>query len=117
MNKIIVLAVLLIIVGVGTYIGNGFIQSDVTITIKEKYVYTQVHSSDKSTWSTLTLVVVTSDGITYNVQYLPWEVFRNSQVLYGTLDVGKTYHIELWGIRIEWLGIFNNIYSFSEVSV
>jgi len=101
----------LIVVGVNYYTFTGD-----TITVKEKYNYVEVHSSDDGSYSKLEFALVDTQGRTFAVGYPFWMIFTSNKALYGQITVGATYKVVYFGWRIEWLGIFPSIGWLEEIS-
>lgn len=73
------------------------------ITIKEKYITT-----DKNK---IYYYVISTDDNIYNVVDVWWKGEFNSGDDYAQLNVGKTYRVKGYGIRVPFLSMHYKIYS------
>ena len=73
------------------------------ITIKEKYITTNKNSVHYH--------IISSDDNIYNVVDLWWKGEFNSGDDYAQLNVGKTYRVKGYGLRVPFLSMNYKIYS------
>jgi len=83
------------------YIINTEFEKD--IVIKEKYV-TTIKSTNK-------YYVVSTDNKTYNIVNLWWKGEFDNSDDYGKINVGETYHVKGYGIRVPFFSMYYKIYS------
>jgi len=77
------------------------------ITIKEKYIATSYSRYS----STPNYFIVASDNKTYNIVNLWWKGEFDNSDDYAKLNVGETYHVKGYGMRVPLLSMYYNIYS------
>ena len=73
------------------------------ITIKEKYVV-----NDRSNFK---YYIISTDNKIYNIVDVWWKGQFNNADDYAQLNVGKTYRVKGYGIRVPFLSIHYKIYS------
>ena len=73
------------------------------ITIKEKYVV-----NDRSNFK---YYIISTDNKIYNIVDVWWKGEFNNADDYAQLNVGKTYRVKGYGIRVPFLSIHYKIYS------
>ena len=72
-----------------------------TITVKSKTAY----SSGRAHYN----MIIDTNGNTYFVENYIFIGLFNSAEIYGSMDVGKSYSVSTYGVRIPILGLFPNI--------
>ena len=77
------------------------------ITIKEKYIATSYSRYS----STPNYFIVSSDNKTYTIVNLWWKGEFDNSDDYAKLNVGETYRVKGYGIRIPLLSMHPNIYT------
>ena len=77
------------------------------ITIKEKYIATSYSRYS----STPNYFIVASDNKTYNIVNLWWKGEFDNSDDYAKLNVGETYRVKGYGIRVPFLSMYSNIYT------
>lgn len=80
-----------------------------TCTVQDKWIKRPKGNDDE-------LYLVNCGGNTYKVEDLFWKGKFNSADIYGNLEVGKTYEIEVTGHRLGFFSEYQNINKYKEVT-
>lgn len=107
--SIIVVIIILGIIGVAIYFETVEYQNEETIeiTVKDKYI--------KRNGDTDLYLVATEEGETYKISDLLFKGKFNSTDLYNQLEIGKTYKVEITGVRIQFFSMYKNINKIEEI--
>lgn len=73
----------------------------IEITVKDKYIK-RIGESDR-------YLIVSEAGDTYKISDLLWIGKFNSTDLYNQLDIGKTYKVDISGLRWQFFSMYKNI--------
>ena len=104
MIKIFIGIIIIGIVGNFIYFYNSTFEKD--IVVKEKYITTTYSKYSNTT----NYFIVSNDDKIYNVVDVWWKGDFNEADDYAKLDVGKTYRVKGYGIRVPFLGMYHKIY-------
>lgn len=90
-------------------------RSDCIIHVKDKYTYTRVSSSNGTTYSNQQFTVVDKEDKLYTIPYSVLSLQFDAEDKWSKMVIGKTYHIQYWGIRQPFLGLYPRIDGITEV--
>lgn len=90
-------------------------RSDCIIDVKDKYTYTHVSSSNGATYSHQQFTIVDKEDKLYTIPYSVLSLQFDAEDKWSKMIIGKTYHIQYWGIRQPFLGLYPRIDEITEV--
>jgi hypothetical protein len=105
---ILILIIVFLLSNLINYIYNGF---EITITIKDKYIYTTYSRYSSSP----NYVIVDTNNNIYNIDDVWFIGDFNDAEDYNSIKIGQTYKVQGYGFRLNFLKLYPTIYKITPV--